>query len=212
MPDAEASMARIVTAQYGGYTPTSCSVLVVFDQWLLDRAGGIEETGSTWDVRLAMRASGWQVIEVYPADPAAPASTLTKDERRLFGNPQVSLPYAARADVRSGDVADSVVNAIHALSADYRIEVSVLLSGHPKYVFDTTRISDHTRGRAVDVWAFDGVAVVDMGDSPAVHRFMRAAAETGAYQVGGPSNPDGLGTQYFSDLTHHDHIHIGFES
>jgi hypothetical protein len=149
---------------------------------------------------------------VNPAHTNPPSPALEKDALRLLANSRAALPYAARADVRSGDVATSVVNAIDALSADYRIAVSVLISGHPTYVFDTTRVSDHIRGRAVDVWAFDGVPVVDRGDSPAVRRFMRAAAQTGAYQVGGPSNPDGFGAQYFSDLTHHDHIHIGFES
>jgi hypothetical protein len=212
MPGAKASAAGVVTAQYGGYSPTSCSVLIVFDQWLVDDAGQITKTGSTWDVRLELRASGWDVVDVNPAHPGPPTSALSKNESHLLANSRVTLPFAARADIRTGNVAPSVVDAIEALSADYRVDVSVLISGHPTYVFDTTRISDHTRGRAVDVWAFDGVPVVDRGDSPAVRQFMRAAAQTGAYQVGGPSNPDGLGTQYFSDLTHHDHIHIGFQS
>ena len=40
---------------------------------------------------------------------------------------------------------------------------------------------------------------------------MRIAAGTGAYQVGGPEDLDGGGSQYFSDLTHSDHVHVGFD-
>ncbi len=39
---------------------------------------------------------------------------------------------------------------------------------------------------------------------------MMACAEVGAYQVGGPIDPDGGGAVYFSDDTHQDHIHLGF--
>jgi hypothetical protein len=43
---------------------------------------------------------------------------------------------------------------------------------------------------------------------------MRDAAAAGSYNVGGPVQLSG-GTapdQFFSDATHHDHVHIGFRS
>jgi hypothetical protein len=39
---------------------------------------------------------------------------------------------------------------------------------------------------------------------------MRDAADAGSYNVGGPYLLPGTGNQYFSDPTHHDHVHAGF--
>jgi hypothetical protein len=38
---------------------------------------------------------------------------------------------------------------------------------------------------------------------------MEALAAAGSYNVGGPVLP-GAPPQYFSDRTHHDHVHAGF--
>lgn len=40
--------------------------------------------------------------------------------------------------------------------------------------------------------------------------YMRAAASLGSHNVGGPYQLPG--TTYFSDQTHHDHIHTGFRT
>jgi hypothetical protein len=87
--------------------------------------------------------------------------------------------------------------------------VSVVRSGHPIDVFGTTRPSDHPRGRAVDVWRVDGHAVVDPATPAAlVDNLMRRAAALGSYNVGGPRQLSG--SQFFSDRTHRDHVHMGF--
>ncbi|MFD0331129.1 hypothetical protein ACFQZC_30645 [Streptacidiphilus monticola] len=87
-------------------------------------------------------------------------------------------------------------------------------SGHPIDVFGTNRPSDHPRGRAFDVWRIDGHAVVDPATPHSlVDGFMRAAAAAGSYNVGGPRLlSGGAGNQFFSDDTHHDHVHVGFTS
>jgi hypothetical protein len=41
---------------------------------------------------------------------------------------------------------------------------------------------------------------------------MRVAASVGPYQVGGPVDIDGGGSQYFSDQSHQDHLHLGFRT
>lgn len=97
------------------------------------------------------------------------------------------------------------------LSETYRIGISVLRSGHPLNVFGTNRPSDHPRGRAFDTWQINGQAVVN----PATPRslittYMRAAAAANSYNVGGPYQLPGA--TYFSDQTHHDHIHAGFRT
>ena len=77
-------------------------------------------------------------------------------------------------------------------------------------MFGTYRTSDHTDGRAVDIWALDGRPIIERGASAKVADFMRAAQDAGAYQVGGPVDLDGSGASFFSDDTHRDHIHLGF--
>jgi len=134
----------------------------------------------------------------------------TNDANALLANPRLHLPVAAGADLRSGTISAGVVSALTALAARHVVDVSVVKSGHPLYVFGTNRLSDHPRGHAVDVWAVDGHPVVDPANLALVESTMRMGIALGAYQVGGPVDLDGAGTQYFSDNTHHDHIHMGF--
>ena len=128
----------------------------------------------------------------------------------LLANPRLHLPVAARADLRSGTISPGVVAALSGLLARAVVDVSVIRSGHPLYVFGTNRFSDHPRGHAVDIWAVDGRPVVDPANRALVESTMRLGIAWGAYQVGGPVDLDGGGSLYFSDNTHHDHIHMGF--
>ncbi|MFD8307698.1 hypothetical protein ACFV29_36025 [Streptomyces sp. NPDC059690] len=55
----------------------------------------------------------------------------------------------------------------------------------------------------------------DPGTSRAlIERFMRDAAAAGSYNVGGPVRLSGgaAANRFFSDATHHDHVHIGFRT
>lgn len=189
---------RVFDAQYGGLLDTSASVLVV-------------TSAGTFDVRLVQALPHWRVTEVHPSQPGAPvpAASLTPAATALLAEPRVILPPAAEADVRSGQVHDSVLNVLLALAKEHELAVSVVRSGHPLDVFGTTRPSDHPRGRAVDVWRIDGHAVVDPATPTAlVDGLMRRAAALGSYNVGGPRQLSG--PQFFSDRTHHDHVHMGF--
>jgi hypothetical protein len=104
----------------------------------------------------------------------------------------------------------SVLTSMLKLAGTYRIGVSVVRSGHPKFVFGTDRLSDHPRGRAFDTWRIDGRMVVDPATPRSlVTRYMEAAAAAGSYNVGGPYLL-GSAPQFFSDQTHHDHVHAGF--
>ncbi|MBC8091024.1 MAG: hypothetical protein H7Y15_03615, partial [Pseudonocardia sp.] len=113
----------------------------------------------------------------------------------------------ARADLLSGGVHDAVSAAVLALSERWRVHVLVLTGGHPEHVFGTDRTSNHTRGRAVDIWALNGVPVIDRAASP-WREAMRAGTDAGASEVGGP---EALGLPgHFSDQIHQDHLHLGF--
>ncbi|MFJ9537565.1 hypothetical protein ACIRPX_09955 [Streptomyces sp. NPDC101225] len=208
---ADEAVLRVVDAQYGGILADAGSVLVVCRQWTRG-AGTVTAGGTTVDVRLSRARPRWTVTALHPAAPGPALSSLPAPARRVLDDPRVGLPPAARADVRSGHIHPTVLGALLELSGTYRVNVSVIRSGHPLYVFGTSRRSDHPRGRAFDVWQINGRSVVDPATPRRlVESFMRDAAAAGSYNVGGPvplsGGPPG---QFFSDPTHHDHVHVGF--
>jgi hypothetical protein len=205
------AVTHVIDAQYGGILASSASVLVVLEQWLQRTDGSVVHRGTTVDVRLVGAHPKWHVTALHPARPGA-AGSLTAAARSVLANPRIRLPFAARADVRSGGVHDSVLHTLTTLSKQHVLNVSVMKSGHPIYVFGTSRHSDHPRGRAVDIWAIDGYPVVRPAHRALVLSVMRRASELGPWQVGGPVDLDGGGRKFFSDRTHQDHIHLGFSS
>jgi hypothetical protein len=207
-----AAVTRVVDAQYGGILASSASVLAVLDQQRLDAAGHVHVGGTTVDVRLVAASPRWRITAMHPASPGPATTALGSAGRAVLANPRVRLPHAARADIASGQVHASVLEAVLALAHRYVVDVSIVRSGHPIYVFGTSRLSDHPRGRAVDVWALDGRRIVDPANRAFVESAMRVAASVGPYQVGGPVDLDGGGSTYFSDRTHQDHLHLGFHT
>lgn len=199
---------QVRDAQYGGILSTRASVLVVVDQWRLMPDGSIRAGGTTVDVRLVKASPHWRVVEALPAHQGTPASKLSSAARRVLSEPRIRLPHAAKADVLAGGIHDSVLRLLFDLSALHVVDVSVLQSGHPIDVFGTSRPSDHPRGRAVDIWALDSKPLVLPTNHAIASSAMRFAVAHGAYNVGGPVLLSG--SQYFSDDTHQDHIHLGF--
>ncbi len=205
----DAAVVQVRDAQYGGILATTSSVLVVVDQWRAGADGVVHAGGTTVDVRLVRAAPRWRVVEAHPAAPGPPVTTLGLAARRVLDDARVRLPHAARADVAAGRVHDSVLGLLLSLGSAHVVDVSVLRSGHPLQVFGTSRTSDHPRGRAVDVWALDSRPLVVPSNHRLAEAGMRFAVTHGAYNVGGPVLLGGR--QYFSDRTHQDHIHLGFD-
>jgi hypothetical protein len=205
------SALQVIDAQYGGIVSSSASVLVVCRSWARTSSGAVRPGGATYDVRL-VRSGGWRVVAVHPSRPGPPARHVSEAARRVLGHPRIDLPPASRADVLSGRVHDSVLTTMLTLARRYTLGVSVVRSGHPLHVFGTSRLSDHPQGRAFDTWRIDGHPVV-AGRTPRalVAGYMEAAAAAGSYNVGGPYLL-GSAPQFFSDATHHDHVHAGFAS
>ncbi|QRX90667.1 hypothetical protein JNO44_07345 [Streptomyces noursei] len=214
-PGGTEAVLEVVDAQYGGILTDAASVLVVCRQWVRRADGTVVAGGTTVDVRLRRAHPRWTVTALHPAAPGAPAAAPGEAARRvLAAGPAIELPPAAAADVRSGEVHTSVLEALLELARKHRLAVSVVRSGHPLKVFGTDRPSDHPRGRAVDVWRIDGHAVVDPATPRRlVESVMRAAAAAGSYNVGGPFLlSGGTAGQFFSDATHRDHVHMGFRT
>jgi hypothetical protein len=203
-----AARLQVVDAQYGGLLASSASVLIPTVQWVLDSSGGVSQRGWTFDVRLVAASPAWRVTEIHPSAPGGPVP-VNSLATQVLGSSRIDLPPASRADIASGQVHDTVLRAMLTLSRSYTIGVSVIRSGHPTYVFGTSRPSDHPLGRAFDTWRINGLPVVASATPRAlVVGYMAAAAAAGSYNVGGPYALSG--SVYFTDQTHHDHVHAGF--
>ena len=202
------AVAQVRDAQYGGILDSTASVLVVVDQWRALADGSLTAGGTTVDVRLVANSPHWKVVEVHPAQPGPAAASLSAEARAVLASARLHLPHAAHADVAAGRIHDSVLTFALELAQRHIVDVSVMRSGHPLLVFGTDRPSDHPRGRAVDVWALDGKPLVVPSNHDLAVDAMEFATAQGAYNVGGPVLLDGAG--YFSDDTHQDHIHVGF--
>ncbi|WP_269856262.1 hypothetical protein [Streptomyces sp. RPT161] len=215
LPDVDEAALQVIEAQYGGILADSGSVLVVCRQWTRSGGGPVTAGGTTVDVRLSAARPRWDVTALHPARPGPAAAALPGEARRVLADSRISLPPAGAADIRSGAVHQSALRAMLDLAGSYRMDISVVRSGHPLDVFGTNRPSDHPLGRAFDVWRINGHAVVDPATSRGlIESFMRDAAAAGSYNVGGPVQLSGGATanQFFSDDTHHDHVHVGFNS
>ncbi|MFC9326658.1 hypothetical protein [Kitasatospora sp. NPDC057015] len=213
LPAADRAALQVVYAQYGGLLADSASVMVVCRQWALGADGAVTAGGTTVDVRLDRAQPLWTVTGLRPAEPGPATPTPSAAARSVLTDTRIVLPPAAAADVAAGTVHDSVLRALLTLAQAHSFQVTVLRSGHPLDVFGTNRPSDHPQGRGVDIWQIDGHTVADPATDPAlVDGFMRAAAAAGSYNVGGPRQLSGGATvnQFFSDRTHHDHVHAGF--
>lgn len=194
---------QVTYTQYFGYLPPAASILV--------EADFVNGGGTTYDVQISQAGEGWRVDSVTAAEPVPPRADPGPLVRQVLDSDRITLPRAGRVDVAAGLVSDVVLRSMLAVAKQHRIAISVLVSAHPVQVFGTDRRSNHADGRAYDIGSIDGRLVVDPGASALVERVMRIAAGTGASQVGGPDDLDGDGSQYFSDLTHSDHVHVGFD-
>lgn len=215
LSDDTASRTSIVYPQYGGINAamTKASVMVLARQDLLPPdAQSPRHREVIVDVRLTATKQGWSVTSAsIGARPRA--SELTEEVRRLLRNRRITLPQPARLDLEAAQISPRLASLLNRLSNTWQLHVLVLKAGHPRNVFGTDRLSNHTRGRAVDIWAINGTPVIGAGRAlwePVV----REAARLGATEVGAPSLPratKGLAPVFFTNPTHQDHVHLGFE-
>lgn len=208
---AVASAATIVYPQLGGLTATTASVMVVARVATKDAAGTEEVFTRVVDVRMALKDAVWRVATVATDGSGPPAvASLPPALTDLLADERIELPDSARADIRSGTTDLRVATLLTTLSQRWRLSVAVLATGHPPNVFETNKVSNHTAGRGVDIWAVDGVSVAELGDSPTLRAVVDAALQAGATEIGAPFDTDGAGGKVFTNDVHLDHLHLAF--
>jgi len=210
-----AAAAQIVYPQLGGLTEDSASVMTVIDFATL-RGRELSKQTRTVDVRLEQREHGWTVTEITSDGGAPPETDTTPSDpaERVLASDRIELPDSARWDILDGGIDDRTLEMMLTLSAEHTISVAVLSTGHPVDVFNSDSVSNHIHGRAVDIWAVDGVSVSDMrsqeGTNPA-RVLMELSLAEGATEVGGPWALSTSAGASFTDAVHLDHLHIGFK-
>jgi hypothetical protein len=115
-----------------------------------------------------------------------------------------------KTDLASGRLDLRVQSLLAVLAERHAIRLSCLHTGHSRFVKGTTRISNHTVWRAVDI---------DRVDGQAVSRASRASRSLVVWLDGlkGPLRPSEIGSPfeigrrpYFSDEGHQGHVHVGY--
>ena len=210
-----AAATQIVYPQLGGLTEDRASVMTVIDFTTL-RGPELSQQVRTVDVRLEQSEHGWTVTEIASDGGAPPETDTTPSDsaERVLASDRIELPDSARWDILDGSIDDQILEVMLTLSAEHTISVAVLSTGHPVNVFNSDSVSNHIHGRAVDIWAVDGVSVSDLrsqeGTNPA-RVLMELSLAEGATEVGGPWAISTSAGASFTDTVHLDHLHIGFK-
>jgi hypothetical protein len=205
-----ASVAEIVYPQLGGLTATEASVMVVTRLRTIDARARADEVTRVIDVRLARSAAGWEPSAIASDGAGPPAASGLPEVEAIIANDALDLPDSALADLRSGRTDPRVVDLLRRLTERWQLSVAVLATGHPHNVFASDRLSNHTAGRGVDIWAVDGLAVIDQQSSPTLHAIVADALAAGVTEVGAPFDIDGPGGKVFTNDVHLDHLHLAF--
>ena len=216
---------EIVYPQLGGLTDTTASVMAVVNVHVR-RNGVVRSSVRTLDLRLSRTATTWTVsaIAYNGGEPApspdssaagggSPSGSLPRVAADVLASNRIELSDTSRADVLAGRTDTRILQLLLEISARRHIAVTVLSSGHPHEVFGTNRVSNHTRGRAADIWAVDGRPVAEQragSASPAREVTMQSLA-AGASEVGAPWVLSAGGQTSFTNTVHQDHIHIGLD-
>ncbi len=198
-------------AQMGGNRPTSASIMVWVDQERVTADGTRSTEGRVFDVRVRLDGPNWVVDEL--ASAGGPEVIRPPDLPELAAavvdHPSISMPDSARWDIYSGHTSDAMLQRMLDIADSHRYSVLVLHRGHPYHVFATAKVSRHSVGEAMDVYAVDDRLVVDSRyeGSPA-WSLSRQLFDAGTGSIGSPWAFDGVGGRSFTDDVHQDHLHI----
>jgi hypothetical protein len=206
------SRGSVVYPQMGGLRGDRASVMVVVRQ----EAGKGAQTQlvetRTLDIRLVRVAGSWTFDRLASAGgEAVPRpGRLPAAARAVLDDDRIALPDSARWDIYRGAVSTSLLRLMADLADQSSYDVAVLRTGHPRYVFGTTRLSQHTAGRAFDIYRVGRHLVVDDrregSRTQRLARWLTARAELS--QLGSPWALDGGVAPSFTDSVHQDHLHV----
>lgn len=205
------SRGSIVYPQLGGLLPEQLSVMVVVEQQIGTPTGIRTET-RTLDIRVGRDEVGWffEGLASHGGEPVPRPDTLGPEARAVLDHAHIELPDSARWDIHAGRVAPELLALMARAADEVPFGVLVFDSGHPWNIFGTDRMSDHTRGVAVDIHRIGQQLVIDdRVEGGVTHRFVQWLYEQpDLANIGSPWALDGFGGRSFTDLLHQDHLHV----
>jgi hypothetical protein len=134
--------------------------------------------------------------------------------RALVSNPRITTTTShgcdPAADLASGRLDLRVQSLLAVLAQRHTIRLSCLRTGHSRFVKGTTRVSNHTVWRAVDIDMVDGRRV-GPGSRPARALAMWLDGLDGPLRPVEVGSPFQIGRRpYFTDEGHKGHVHVGY--
>lgn len=202
------SCGKVVYPQLSGLTETTAGVMVAVKQTLKESDGRARSHVRVLDIRLWRTADGWRLDRIgsVGGTPFPRPRSLGPTATRVLDHPAITLTDSARWDIHRGRIDDALLEAIARMADRRAVSVLVLRSGHPRNVWATDRTSAHAMGRAADIWAVQGRAVIRQREGGSLaHAAASGLIDGGAEQVGSPWN---LGARSFTDPVHQDHLHL----
>ena len=169
--------------------------------------GGWPQAGAVAQDHAVARAAAAPDVSMAPGAGGGGATF-----QQLVDDPRITFPPSARADFLSGDIDPRFIPILERLAREHPIGLSVVKTGHDQFVAGTNVVSNHFKGRALDIATVDG-APVGPGNAAAREVMTELANLDPAVrpsEVGGPWLISAPG--FFSDAGHQDHIHVGFDS
>lgn len=217
---------QVIYPQLGGLVPlggaaTYAVVMAVVRHRLVTDDGEERTTTRTVDVRLRVVDGQWRVEELgsVGGEPVPRPKRLPAAASRVLDDPRIDIPDSGRWDIHADTIDGRVLTTMAELAERTPYAVTVISNGHPYYVVDGfgDRVSNHAEGRAVDVWALDGVPIVQQRgkrDSLAYQVLEQLIVPGPAEEVGVPEgwDIDGPVRRLFDNAVHDDHFHIAYRS
>jgi hypothetical protein len=162
----------------------------------------------------------WYVHEVvtlasrYTASSPPPTPSRDPFVRALVANHQITTTTShgcdPATDLASGQLDPRVQSLLAVLAERHAIRLSCLRTGHSHFVKHTTRVSNHTVWRAVDIDMVDGQPVAPTS-TPAHTLVLWLDSLQGPLRPAEIGSPFQIGHRpYFSDEGHQGHIHVGY--
>jgi hypothetical protein len=205
------SWGEVLYVQLSGMSAQTLGAMVVVRQRTEDARGRREETTRVVDVRLQREGAGWAFDRLgsVGGTPAPRPARLSPVARRVLQHPAIWLSDTSRWDIYRGQVDPSLLARLAQVADRWPISVTTLRTGHPENVWDTARVSAHTRGAAADIYSVAGLAVIRQRrpGSPA-YALASSLVSDGAAQVGSPWVLGSGGRRSFTDKVHQDHLHL----
>ncbi len=210
------SRGTVEYAQLGGHLDGRISIMVVVRQDVgAERSGEPAQTETrTMDVRLVRGESGtWEFDEIASAggQPIERPADLAPLAVAVVDNPRIDLPDSAIWDIYSGHTDHALLQTMFDLAERAPYSVVVLHTGHPEHVFGTPRWSNHTVGRAVDIYNVDSELVIDSHDvTSSLYSVSEwVVSRSDIKEFGSPWRFEDAVAHTFTNQVHLDHIHVG---